>query len=82
LSIELFTATDFQSSTWVKLRKLMEERLQLHREMNDEPIPESDTSLLRGRIAELRFLLALPEYVTRAREAQVTIEPGDISSMY
>jgi hypothetical protein len=82
LSIELFTATDFQSSTWVKLRKLMEERLQLHREMNDEPIHESDTSLLRGRIAELRFLLALPEYVLRAREAQVTIEPGDISSMY
>jgi hypothetical protein len=82
LSIESFTATDFQSSTWLKLRRLMEERLQLHREMNDEPIPESDTSILRGRIAELRFLLALPEYVLRAREAQVTIEPGDISSMY
>ena len=80
--LERFTAQDFQSETWLKIRDLLEQRLQMTREMNDEPRPEAETLALRGQIAEQKFLLALPSYVMRQAERPDPIEPGDISSVY
>lgn len=53
-----FTPEDFKSPTWVRLRELMNARLQEHREQNDFGDPES-TARRRGQIAELKELLAL-----------------------
>lgn len=80
--IEQLTTQDFQSETWRKLRKLLEQRLQATRELNDEPRSETETSALRGQIAELRFLLDLPQHVKRAAERPAPIESGDISALY
>jgi hypothetical protein len=48
-----------ESELWKKLEKILTERLEKHRRLNDTDQPESKTALLRGRIAEVKFLLAL-----------------------
>lgn len=75
------TFSDFRSETWRRLDAFLRARRQLLRELNDQPRPESETAALRGQIAEITFLLAQPDYLSRSGPAQ-PIEPGDISALY
>lgn len=50
---------DFQSDTWKRLIQHLEIRLERFRKKNDSNLSESETTKLRGRIAELKFLLDL-----------------------
>lgn len=50
-----------QSALWLKLKKLMLERLDTLRQQNDGVLGVEETARLRGRIAELKSLLALEE---------------------
>lgn len=52
---------DFSSVTWQKLRLLLESRLDVLRKRNDSDLSPDDTAHIRGRIAELKMLLALEE---------------------
>lgn len=56
-----FTYEELHSSLWVKLTEHYEARLQLLRAKNDNALNPEETSKLRGRIAECRFFLALPQ---------------------
>ena len=83
MSSILLSTTDFHSITWKKIEAAAEARLARFREMNDHPQSAEDTALLRGRISELRWLLAQPAYLERDREdARQEIELGDVSAMY
>lgn len=53
------TRADFESRTWDRLRALLEQRLAAQREQNDQRLDEVKTAHIRGRIAELKELLAL-----------------------
>lgn len=55
---DALNAEDLRSQTWLKLEKLLQKRLQTHRESNDGDLPVDRTSKLRGRIAELKDILA------------------------
>lgn len=57
----LLNPADLQSPTWLKLKKHFEARLEAHRIQNDGRLSESDTTHLRGRIAEAKYLLALAD---------------------
>ena len=48
-----------QSALWLKLKELMLERLDTLRHQNDGVLSLEETARLRGRIAELKNLLAL-----------------------
>ena len=50
---------DFQTGTWDRFAELMRRRLAAHREENDQRLDDVKTATLRGRIAELKELLAL-----------------------
>ena len=50
---------DAQSAVWLKLKKHIGERLETLRAKNDADQDERKTSRLRGRIAELKYLMAL-----------------------
>lgn len=79
----ILTRADFHSETWKKLEKILSHRLSEARALNDHPQPQEETAHLRGRIAELRFLLAQPSYLDRREEdARQEIELGDISALY
>lgn len=56
-----FTYEELHSSLWVKLTEHYEARLQLLRSKNDNVLPAEETARLRGRIAEVRAILALPQ---------------------
>lgn len=47
------------SAVWVKLKEHIEDRLDLHRKKNDADLSSDETARLRGRIAELKYLLDL-----------------------
>jgi len=57
----VLSTADRQSALWLKLAKHVENRILTLRKQNDADQPESKTALLRGRIAELKALLALAE---------------------
>lgn len=57
--IKRLTPAEQQTDLWKKIKSILEERLELHRKKNDSSQPESDTAKLRGRIAEVKFLLDL-----------------------
>ncbi len=53
------TPQDFQTGTWKRLTKHLEQRLQALRESNDSTMSESNTAVIRGKIAMVKELLAL-----------------------
>ena len=61
---------DFETRTWRNLAERMRDRIAELREMNDRPQnTELQTAIVRGRIAELKELLALPERVASSHDA-------------
>jgi hypothetical protein len=59
--------SDFRTPTWSRFTKLLQERLQELRELNDASAnTETKTALIRGQISEVKRLLALPESSARA----------------
>lgn len=56
-----FTPADFESATWQRLKWHLQARLESHRQANDADKDLETTAKLRGRIAELKVLLALDE---------------------
>lgn len=50
---------DFQSRTWERMEAHLRERLAELREENDTRLDDVKTATLRGRIAEIKELLAL-----------------------
>ena len=57
--MKFFTEADLQSATWRKLKKHFEERLADYRVANDNTLSDLETVKLRGRIAELKYMLDL-----------------------
>jgi hypothetical protein len=56
------TDNDRASGFWLRLKAHLEERLATNRLVNDNiSLTEQDTAVLRGRIRELKALLALGE---------------------
>jgi hypothetical protein len=51
--------SDRASPTWTKLREHYEKRLATLRAQNDNEQPAEETAKLRGRIAEVKRLLAM-----------------------
>jgi hypothetical protein len=51
--------SDLHSETWVRLRKHLASRLNELRNKNDADLTPTETASLRGRIAEIKSLLAL-----------------------
>lgn len=47
------------SSTWLKLEKYIDGRIEVLRQMNDSDLDPTSTTLVRGRIRELKVLLDL-----------------------
>jgi hypothetical protein len=56
--IEL-TEGELVSGLWVKMRMHLQARLELLRRQNDNTQSEAETADLRGRIAELKRLIAI-----------------------
>lgn len=54
-------SAQINSSAWGDIRTYYEDRLQVLREQNDAPLPLDETALLRGRILEIKLLLAAGE---------------------
>lgn len=55
----MLDAVDRQSLTWTKLREHYESRLNTLRRQNDGDLDERQTAKLRGRIAEVKAMIAL-----------------------
>lgn len=53
-------SNDFNSTTWLTLVVELEARLALLRSQNDATLNEIETAKLRGRLAELKRIIALP----------------------
>jgi hypothetical protein len=54
-----FNDADRNSSTWNKIRRHYEARLETMRRKNDGVLTPEETARLRGRIAEIKNLLAI-----------------------
>ena len=52
-------AIETRSAVWLKLQAHFEERLAVLRSKNDGALPPDETSHLRGRIAQVKEILAL-----------------------
>lgn len=52
---------DFRTDTWKRIQALLRMRLEKARTENDARLDAEKTATLRGRIAELKELLALAE---------------------
>ena len=52
-------AHEKQSALWLKLESHIEQRIDTLRRMNDSELDPTQTARLRGRIVELRALVAL-----------------------
>lgn len=57
----MLNEADLQTAVWLKLKKHLEERLESLRRKNDSDATETKTSKVRGRIAEVKELLAMAE---------------------
>ena len=55
----MLTETEKHSSTWIKISKELERRLDVYRKKNDNDMTEYETFRLRGQIAEIKSLLKL-----------------------
>ena len=55
----VLTPQDRQSSPWLKVKQHLEARLAKLRAENDGDLPIEKTAKLRGRIAEVKALMAL-----------------------
>lgn len=55
------THVEAQSALWLKLKKHLEERLDVLRAKNDGDLDTTETARLRGRIAALKELIALED---------------------
>jgi len=64
------TAGEIQSALWQKLGAYLEERLDRYRLKNDGNLDHDYTAKLRGRIAELKEMLALAEPEAPAQAAE------------
>jgi hypothetical protein len=53
------TPQDLQSATWRKLEAHLTERLTALRAQNDGELDETSTARLRGRLAQIKEILAL-----------------------
>lgn len=65
-----------QSAVWIKLRDHMAQRLADLRTKNDGPHDGVDTANLRGRIAQLKELLALGTAPESAQGGATQAAPG------
>lgn len=54
-----FLPSDFLSPTWMRLKEHCQARLAALRMQNDKTISAEETTKLRGRIAEVKRILAL-----------------------
>lgn len=70
------TAADYQSRTWERFEHVLRQRLAAQREINDARMDLEKTSHVRGRIAELKELLALAQ----PAQAPANGERGSTSS--
>jgi hypothetical protein len=59
-----FQPSDFDSPVWAKVRDYCRLRIDSLRAQNDGDLSEAETAKLRGRIAELNAVLALPSLMT------------------
>lgn len=57
----ILTEQEKQSAVWIKLRDLMNERLEALRCQNDGDLSPEQTTRLRGRVAQLKELLAMDQ---------------------
>lgn len=65
-------AQDFTTSVWLKLEELLRSRIEAHRtELESPDLSDTETAMLRARIAEDRHLLALPRHTAAARDVHV-----------
>lgn len=56
-----FTKQELSSSAWMKLEAYLREKLVALRAQNDGDMSLEATARLRGRIAQVKFILALGE---------------------
>lgn len=54
-----FTAADWETKTWERIKAHCEEKLAMLRTQNDNKMAEEDRNFLIGRIHELRVMIAL-----------------------
>lgn len=66
--------SDFNTRTWERMEALLLARLDALRKRNDQNLDSEETANLRGRIAEVKSLLALPSADPAKRD------PGDDES--
>jgi hypothetical protein len=65
------TPQDFQTAAWKRLEKLLVERLQELRKDNDRlTSTPNETSVTRGRIAEVKRLIDLPREIAGGLTSQ------------
>jgi hypothetical protein len=57
----LFNAVDRQSTTWAKLKKYIEARIESLRAKNDGDLDPIATAKVRGQIASMKNLLTLAQ---------------------
>lgn len=69
---------DIQSALWVRLRAHLQERMDLCRRKNDGDLDPDETARLRGRIAQLKEILALEEPV----QADSTVDAEATSGQF
>lgn len=54
------TEQEAAEQLWIRLKEHLQQRLARHRAMNDDPeLGNERTAVLRGQIAELKYLLSL-----------------------
>jgi hypothetical protein len=51
--------SDFDTQLWKKLEAVLNDRLEKYRKQNDQNLDDKQTAELRGRIREIKSLLAL-----------------------
>lgn len=54
----ILTETEANSRLWLRISECLEARIERFRTKNDNPMSHDETNVLRGRIAELKNLLA------------------------
>lgn len=67
---EPLTPEDFETRTWERFAAHLTARIDALREENDQFLDDVKTARIRGRIAELKELLALEAQATEARASR------------
>ena len=71
---------DTTSPTWREIDAVLRERLEAMRLQNDAVRPESETNVTRGRIAEIKELLRLPERQRGDAERRAAATAADVDA--